>query len=85
MFWIIANDLPDDLCIRQCLITELNHGILHQLPATSGHIKSKQQTFTLIRSQFPEKEKHIHELNNSTSFSQIFETKFLIILVVLQI
>ena len=26
----------------------MNYGILHQLPGTSGHIKSKQQTFTLI-------------------------------------
>ena len=25
----------------------MNYGVLHQLPATSGHIKSKQQTFTL--------------------------------------
>ena len=49
MFWIIANDCA---CLmiylfRDCLVNKLNYGILHQLPATSGHIKSKQQTFTL--------------------------------------
>ena len=49
MFWIIANDCA---CLmiylyRDCLVNKLNYGILHQLPATSGYIKSKQQTFTL--------------------------------------
>ena len=49
MFWIIANDCA---CLmiylfQDCLENKLNYGILHQLPATSGHIKSKQQTFIL--------------------------------------
>ena len=49
MFWIITNDCT---CLmmnlfRECLVNKLNYGILHQLPANSGHIKSKQQTFTL--------------------------------------
>ena len=41
--------MPDDLSILECLINKLNYGVLDQLPATSGHIKSKQQTFTLIQ------------------------------------
>ena len=39
--------MPNDLPILECLVNKLNYGILDQLPATSGHIKSKQQTFTL--------------------------------------
>ena len=52
MFWIIANDCA---CLMnylfwESLVNKLNYGVglLHQLPATSGHIKFKQQTFTLI-------------------------------------
>ena len=37
--------MPDDLPILACLINRLNYG--DKLPATSGHIKFKQQTFTL--------------------------------------
>ena len=40
--------MPDDLPILECLISKLNCGVFDQLPATSGHVKSKQQTFTLI-------------------------------------
>ena len=39
--------MPSELFVRECLINKLNCGVLHQLPATSGYIKSKQQTFTL--------------------------------------
>ena len=50
MFWIIANDCACliILSVPEYFINKLNYGALHQLPATSGHIKSKQQTFTLI-------------------------------------
>ena len=53
MFWIFANNCAFLLIylFRECLVNKLNYGILHQLPATSGHIKSKQQTFTLIFTQ----------------------------------
>ena len=37
----------EDLCIPGCIINKLNYGVSHQLPATSGHIKSKQHSFTL--------------------------------------
>ena len=42
MFWIIANDCA---CLmiylfQECLVNTLNYGILHELLATSGHIKS---------------------------------------------
>ena len=49
MFWIIANHCayPMIYSSQNALINKLNYGILHQLPGTSGHIKSKQQTFTL--------------------------------------
>ena len=40
--------MPSDLSARECLINKLNYGVLRQFPTTSGHIKSKQQTFTLI-------------------------------------
>ena len=33
--------MPRDLFIPECLINKLNYGVLYQLPATSGHIKSK--------------------------------------------
>ena len=54
MFWIIANDCAFlmILSVRECNINKLYYGVLHQLPATSGHIKSKQQTFTLIAKTF---------------------------------
>ena len=39
--------MPHDHLFLDCLVNKMNYGILHQLPATSGHIKSKQQTFTL--------------------------------------
>ena len=49
MFWIIANDCACliILSVPEYLINKLNYGVLHQLPATSGRIKSKQQTLTL--------------------------------------
>ena len=41
--------MPGDLSIPRMPRKQIEHyGILHQLPATSGHIKSKQQTFTLM-------------------------------------
>ena len=40
--------MPHDLWIRECLINKLNYGVLHQLPATAGHINFKQQTFTFM-------------------------------------
>ena len=50
MFWIIANDCACliILSVPEYIINKLKYGILHQLPAISGHIESKQQTFTLI-------------------------------------
>ena len=49
IFWIIANNCACLIVfsVPKYLINKLNYGVLHQLPATSGHIKSKQQTFTL--------------------------------------
>ena len=49
MFWIIANDCACliILSVPEYFKNKLNYGALHQLPATSGQIKSKQQTFTL--------------------------------------
>ena len=51
MFWISANDCVFLMIylLRECLVNKLNYGILQQLPATSGHIKSKQHKFNLIR------------------------------------
>ena len=64
MFMIIANDCA---CLMiylflECLVNKLNYGILHKLPATSGHIKSKQQTFTLII-DFPSNIKYLQHLS----------------------
>ena len=51
MFWIITNDCACliILSVPEYLINKFNYGVLQQLPATSGHIKSKQQTFTLTQ------------------------------------
>ena len=49
MFWIIDNDCTWLMIYLSENASETNWtGVLHQLPATSGHFKSKQQTFTLI-------------------------------------
>ena len=50
--------MHDDVSIPRMPRKQIELGILHQLPATSGHIKSKQQTFTLsfLRLPFQEKE-----------------------------
>ena len=37
----------EDLCIPGCIINKFNYGVSNQLPAISGHIKSKQHSFTL--------------------------------------
>ena len=37
-----------DLSIPDCIINKWNYGVSHQLLATSGHSKSKQQSFSLI-------------------------------------
>ena len=36
-----------DLPITECIINKLNYRVSHQLPATSGHSKSKQHSFPL--------------------------------------
>ena len=41
--------MPDELFFRESLVNKMNYGILHQLPATSDHINSKQQTSTLSK------------------------------------
>ena len=41
----------DDLSFQWCNVTKLNYGVLNQLLATSSHIKSKQQSFTLIHNR----------------------------------
>ena len=49
MFWIIADDCAcgKDLSVPGCIINKMNYGVSRQLPATSGHIKSKQDSFPL--------------------------------------
>ena len=41
--------MPDDFIYPSRPRKKLNYGVSNQLPATSGHNKSKQQTFTLMR------------------------------------
>ena len=66
----------EDLCIPGCIINKLNYGVSHQLPTTSGHIKSKQHSFPLRsrsttkvflrRNQVQKKSQH-HSLLDSAS------------------